>query len=831
MSDSASRHHAHLILAILILLIAFMLRTVNLNSMPPGMSDDEGTNAIDAFHIGQTGNFPQYQDRGRPEPLYRMILAVGTQTLGTSAFALRFVSTAIGLLSIACAYWAASQYLHNQPGHVRRSAALLAMIAVAVAVGHLTISRAVYRAILQPGIMLLMLGFLARALRTHRPRDFILAGITMGLLAYTYTAALIVPAAFVPLTLVLLSWHRETWKKWLPGMFRMGIAAAITAGIPLVMILIDSGAVFGRASDVLSSSQQSQNFFESLISVLIQQGDGNPQYNAGYMPIVAPPFTAFFLAGIVIAILHLKNPVNAFLLAGLIICHIPPTLTPEPLHALRNNGLIAITTLLIAAAAALLARLLVLRLNAGWIALGGLLIAALAGSALQSWKLYDDYIRNADAWQRLRIHNIDLDHSEWFFRTDRRELADWIKAQPDPILMPRFEAEQITTRAWLLEAYPDVTPMLGDGLALPENTIILWPWDLGLGSIISQSRDYVLLMDDSIILLPPVSVQQQLALQSLIEDSLPLERQGTISELGQYHQLSNAISLEFEQALQTGNDLAIMGDGELRIVGLYGPQELESDATTVSATLSWESESLTGFEYWSFLQLQTQTYESLASVDLHMLRWLYPTSIWKPHRPVPITYSLPLNGSLGPGAYRLVSGAYPTNGERLSASGPIEHTLTYSATIAWIKVPQLNVPEHLSPDARNYEAVIADTFSLIEAEVNAVEGGLEIRLLWESLVERPILDATIFVHAINEQGDLVAQNDSRPWNGEYPTFIWSEGERVITTHVIQTKEVSGAVRGLNVGMYTLPDAERLPVTQNGRPAPGAAISITDLPGN
>jgi hypothetical protein len=71
----------HRLALIGLLLVAFWLRLDDLDAQPPGVSNDEAVNVVDAFHISRTGNFPLYEDFGRPEPLYRLFLALGTSLM------------------------------------------------------------------------------------------------------------------------------------------------------------------------------------------------------------------------------------------------------------------------------------------------------------------------------------------------------------------------------------------------------------------------------------------------------------------------------------------------------------------------------------------------------------------------------------------------------------------------------------------------------------------------------------------------------------------------------------------------------------------------------
>src|SRR5258708_28932811 len=92
-----------------VLLLAFFLRVAQRNTYPPGMSSDEATSAIDAQQIAHKGVYPLYEDFGRPEPLYQILLAVSTFFFGSSIFAARLFSVFVGTLTVAAAYGAARE--------------------------------------------------------------------------------------------------------------------------------------------------------------------------------------------------------------------------------------------------------------------------------------------------------------------------------------------------------------------------------------------------------------------------------------------------------------------------------------------------------------------------------------------------------------------------------------------------------------------------------------------------------------------------------------------------------------------------------------------------
>src|SRR5579859_2256478 len=235
------------LIAVGILLFGFWLRVHRLADLPPGLSSDEAVHAVDGLQISQSGNFPIYEDFGRPEPLYNVFLALGSLFFGPHLFTFRLVSAFIGLVTIAAACWTLRQCLYDLPPSPRWIAGLAAAAALAVCLSHVVLSRALYRAILQPLFMLTFLGFLLRGLRTGKRRDFMLSGANLGVLMYTYTAALAVPFSLIALVVSLLMFKRTSWRTWLPNLLILGVIFAILIAPIGVRLLQHPQSVLGRA--------------------------------------------------------------------------------------------------------------------------------------------------------------------------------------------------------------------------------------------------------------------------------------------------------------------------------------------------------------------------------------------------------------------------------------------------------------------------------------------------------------------------------------------------------------------------------------------------------
>jgi len=77
-------------------------------------------------------------------------------------------------------------------------------------------------------------------------------------------------------------------------------------------------------------------------------------------------------------------------------------------------------------------------------------------------------------------------------------------------------------------------------------------------------------------------------------------------------------------------------------------------------------------------------------------------------------------------------------------------------------------------------------------------------------------DYTVFIHLLDSEGQIVAQHDSMPVEGKYPTSFWQAEEIVEDSH--QMGFVGGPPGGrywLAVGMYVLETMTRAEVQELG----------------
>ena len=128
-----------------------------------------------------------------------------------------------------------------------------------------------------------------------------------------------------------------------------------------------------------------------------------------------------------------------------------------------------------------------------------------------------------------------------------------------------------------------------------------------------------------------------------------------------------------------------------------------------------------------------------------------------------------------------------------------------------------------------------DEIQLVGANLPAAEtspaAALDIELFWQALTaDRPQYDYTIFVHLLNESGEMVANADSSPQGGRYPTGAWVPGSLIPDTHqLVLPADLPAGRYEVHVGVYLPETGVRLPaVDGDGQPLPNGSLILMPL---
>lgn len=175
------------ILLLLILLLAFTLRTINLTTHPYPWSGDEAVIGMEAQRIlrGEVTNYFETGWSSQPNWSF-MPTAITEKIFGQTILAIRLTSVIAGVLAVLFLYLAARELFN--PGIALMAGAVLASLPY-----HLHFSRIGVNNVIDSFMSSLMFWLIARGLKKNNdPRLFFSAGIVAGLSIYTYAGTRLV---------------------------------------------------------------------------------------------------------------------------------------------------------------------------------------------------------------------------------------------------------------------------------------------------------------------------------------------------------------------------------------------------------------------------------------------------------------------------------------------------------------------------------------------------------------------------------------------------------------------------------------------------------------
>jgi len=209
-----------------------------------------------------------------------------------------------------------------------------------------------------------------------------------------------------------------------------------------------------------------------------------------------------------------------------------------------------------------------------------------------------------------------------------------------------------------------------------------------------------------------------------------------------------------------------------------------------------------------------------------VLQELQPLSLLAPDGPdweegqiVRERYRLAIDPAAAGGRYRL----------ELALSGSTGELLGEPRIVAAAQVEARPRSYRLPRMSHRLDIRFGDAVSLKGFDLAAAEGpgnGQDLTLYWQA-TGRVSGHYKVFVHLLNEIGDIATQSDAIPAAGDAPTETWLPIEVVIDPHSLQVPQ-PGRYR-LFVGMYDPVSGQRLPATgEDGLPIADNAIMIEEI---
>lgn len=119
------------------------------------------------------------------------------------------------------------------------------------------------------------------------------------------------------------------------------------------------------------------------------------------------------------------------------------------------------------------------------------------------------------------------------------------------------------------------------------------------------------------------------------------------------------------------------------------------------------------------------------------------------------------------------------------------------------------------------DATLDEAVRLVAYDATPQGQQLEVTLYWLAL-RSPDRDYRVFLHAVDSDGNLVAQHDGQPGLEFSPTTRWLAGELVIDRHYLSVPERPVT---LFAGMYTVPEVRNLRAIQDGVEVPDGRVTL------
>ena len=242
-------------------------------------------------------------------------------------------------------------------------------------------------------------------------------------------------------------------------------------------------------------------------------------------------------------------------------------------------------------------------------------------------------------------------------------------------------------------------------------------------------------------------------------------------------------------------------DGRLRLLGY----NLVNDAAllpgeAVSVDLFWQAQADPGQDYYPRLQLLDAQGTVLAELAEKPVAGTYPTAWWRAGELVRDPHALPIPATMPPGSYRLALSLVREDGsETETARGQTAVALGQIQVKGREPRFEPTQPEHAQV-AQFGTSVELTGYDLREV-VRAPGSPLEVTLHWH-ILETPDRNYHTFVHLLDTNGEILAQDDGAPGGGKIPVMGWLPGEYLVDERSLRLPlDLVDGEYHLGVGFY------------------------------
>lgn len=265
---------------------------------------------------------------------------------------------------------------------------------------------------------------------------------------------------------------------------------------------------------------------------------------------------------------------------------------------------------------------------------------------------------------------------------------------------------------------------------------------------------------------------------------------------------------------EISHPLDVNFNNQIKLLGYDLPARRIPPGGRLPLTLYWQALDTMGQDYRIFDNLLDRQQHRWGGYD-RRARDGYSTLLWVPGEVITDAFGVPVDPDALAGVYTIDVGWYEQT-EQGPESLPLvvdgQCTDQTSVRLGPVKVggppPEVVVADP-APQVV-VEQSLGDQISLLGYDLVNQDKMLGLTLYWQA-VATPPADYTTFVHLRDASNQNVAQKDSPPAGGRYPTGLWDSGEIIVDEILLPLENVAAGRYSLVVGLYNPATGERLPV--------------------
>ena len=262
----------------------------------------------------------------------------------------------------------------------------------------------------------------------------------------------------------------------------------------------------------------------------------------------------------------------------------------------------------------------------------------------------------------------------------------------------------------------------------------------------------------------------------------------------------------------------VAGDG-LDFLGHDGGDTPVLPGDDLQVTLFWRAHGPVTPQQTLFLQLLDAKKGLVAGMEAPPLAWL-PTPSW-PDAPLRTQHRLRIPADLAPGDYELIAGLFDA-GSRQRWQWAGKDALHLGDVQVQARTHTFTPPQPAQRlDARWQGGHKLVGFSLDVGQ--QPDAAFQLTLFWQPAGPTEAR-YSVFVHVVDAQGELLAQDDAEPAAGAHPTSSWLADEFITDVHTLPLPDVPGPLT-LQVGLYDPATGHRLALIDDQGQIIGDFLSI------